>query len=325
MAGWAVTWSAPSWTLHLPAWRRVPQYRARSGPDVARYNRMLVEAVVEVKPDVVWVEEPYFIYPDTLREIHRWTGATLVCAYSDDPRDPAKRSRHFDRSIGIYHVIFSTKDELLQRYFDVGSPYPAKFWKGYDPDRIHPVSLGEQEWETYGSTAAFIGHADMVRGKSMRLAPLEALARAVQGTKIWGQSWSRVTWPADLADVVHPHQLDGVRYSKAICAAKVVIQIPSRLARDTHSSRSLEIPACRTLMLAERTVDHQILFEEDKEAVFFGSISELVDKARYYVTHHEERERIAQAGYERCLRSGYSNWARMEQMLGIVETVRRGS
>jgi hypothetical protein len=286
---------------------------------------MLVEAAVGAKPDVVWVEEPYFVYPDTLREIHRRTGATLVCAYSDDPRDPAKRSRHFDRSIGIYHVLFSTKDELLQRYFDAGSPYPAKFWKGYDPDRIYPVRLSGQEQERYGSTAAFIGHADIVRGQPMRVAPLEALARAVQGTRIWGQSWSRVRWPADLAGVVHPYQLDGVRYSKAISAAKVAIQIPSRLARDTHSSRSLEIPACRTLMLAERTVDHQILFEEDKEAVFFGSFSELVDKAQYYVKHNEERERIAQAGYERCLRSGYSNWARMEQMLGLVEMVRRGS
>ena len=104
----------------------------------------------------------------------------------------------------------------------------------------------------------------------------------------------------------------------------MAIQIPSRLAHDTHSSRSVEIPACRRMMLAERTTDHQILFEEDKEAVFFNSIQEMVDKAKYYIKHESVREKIAQAGYERCMRSGYSNYERARQMLELVEKVRRG-
>lgn len=325
MEGWEVAWSVPSWTEGLPLWRRVPQYRLRNGPDVCRYNQALVTGTIQARPDVVWVEEPMFIYPSALQTIRQETGATLVCAYSDDPRDPAKKSRHFDRAVGIYDVIFVTKDELLQRYFDAGCRCPAKFWKGYDPERIHPMKLTPEDLKEYQSTVTFIGHADFVRGRPMRLAPMEAVARAVPGTNIWGRSWGRVKWPEDLPDVIHPYQIDGVQYTKALCAAKIAIQIPSRLARDTHGSRSVEIPVCRTLMLAERTVDHQVLFEEDKEAVFFGSIPELVDKAKYYVTHDNARERIAQAGYERCLRSGYSNYERMKQMLSIVEKVREGN
>lgn len=317
-AGWEVTWSVPFWGDYLPNWRRVPQYRLRFGPDINRYNLALQKGAFDAKPQVVWVEEPIFTYPKTLAAIRHSTNAILVCAYSDDPRDPAKKSRNFNRSISLYDVIFSTKDELLQLYFDRGCRCPAKFWKGYDPERIYPMELSREEYDQYISDVAFIGHADFVKGKSTRYKPLITLACEVPHMKIWGKSWSRVPWPAELAHVIHPYQIDGLDYTRAICASKVLVQIPSRLARDTHSSRSVEIPACRKMMLAERTSDHQLLFEEDKEAVFFSSLPELVDKAKYYVKNDHPRERIAQAGYERCLRSGYSNYERIKQMLDLV-------
>ena len=280
-AGWDVSWSVPFWGSGLLLWRRYLQYRWRTGPDVDRYNRALLAGATSAKPGIVWVEEPIFTYASTLREIQERTGATLVCVYSDDPRDPAKKSRHHDEAVTTYDVVFATKDDLLQRYFDAGCRGPAKFWKGFDPERIHPVALTDEDTREYGSDTTFVGHADFVGGRPARLTPLLAVAREIPGTKIWGRSWAKVSWPKDLTSVVHPYQIDGLDYTKAICAAKVAIQLPSRLARDTHSSRSVEIPACRTFMLAERTVDHQTLFEEDKEAVFFGSIAELVEKAKY--------------------------------------------
>jgi len=324
MKGWEVCWSPVFWGNGLPAWRRVPQYRLRNGPDVMLYNQSILSRAIEIRPDVVWVEEPMFLYPSTVLELKRKTNATLVCAYSDDPRDPAKKSQHFDRSIQLYDIIFTTKDELIQQYSDQGCRAPTKFWKGYDPERIFPLELTLEEVEKYRSQVAFIGHADFVKGHSTRLTPMEALARAVPGTKIWGRTWQQVKWPLDLPGVIHAYQIDGLEYTKATCAAKIAVQIPSRLAHDTHSSRSVEIPACKTLLLAERTVDHQMLFEEDKEAVFFNSIPELVDKAKFYVSHDEARQRITQAGYERCLRSGYSNYERMRQMLRIVEQYKTG-
>lgn len=322
--GYQITWSVPFWGQGLPIWRRVPQYRLRNGFDIISYNRALLAGAVEAKPDIVWVEEPIFTYADTLEAIRRSTGATLVCAYSDDPRNPDVKSRHFDHSVPIYDVIFTTKDELLQLYFDQGCRCPAKFWKGFDPERIYPLELTKEEYNQYASDVAFIGHADFVRGRSTRLKPLLAIAWEVPNMKIWGRTWSKVNWPADLSHVIHPYQIDGLDYTRAICASKITLQIPPRSNHDTHSSRSVEIPACRKMMLAERTVDHQILFEEDKEAVFFSSIPELIDKTKYYIMNEPARERIAQAGYERCLRSGYSNYERIKQMLFLVEMVREG-
>ncbi|MDX2074134.1 MAG: glycosyltransferase [Alphaproteobacteria bacterium] len=50
------------------------------------------------------------------------------------------------------------------------------------------------------------------------------------------------------------------------------------------------------------TRDHKLeeLFPEDKEAVYFGSKEELLDKVRYYREHDEARKTIARAGWEKA-------------------------
>lgn len=68
-------------------------------------------------------------------------------------------------------------------------------------------------------------------------------------------------------------------------------------------------------MLAERTKEHLAMFEEGKEAAYFSSDKELLEKCRYYLTHEEERKQIAAAGHERCTNSGYSNYDRIRQSL----------
>ncbi len=71
-------------------------------------------------------------------------------------------------------------------------------------------------------------------------------------------------------------------------------------------------------MLGERTDEHLELFEEGKEAEFFSTNEELLEKVQYYLKHEDERKTIAQNGRERCLRSGYSNHDRIKQMLATV-------
>ena len=96
-------------------------------------------------------------------------------------------------------------------------------------------------------------------------------------------------------------------YVKSFKAFKISLCFLRKMNFDQFTSRTFEIPACGGFMVAERTDDHKRLFKEDKEAVFFSSNEELLDKCKYYLAHEEERIAIAKAGRLRCETSDYSD------------------
>ena len=56
-------------------------------------------------------------------------------------------------------------------------------------------------------------------------------------------------------------------------------------------------------------------FKEDKEAACFDSPSELASKVRYFLSHTDECEQIAEAGFQRCQKDGYDSYARAAEIL----------
>jgi spore maturation protein CgeB len=104
-------------------------------------------------------------------------------------------------------------------------------------------------------------------------------------------------------------------YLRPLADAGIQLRIWGSLVPDRSTSRSIEIPACRSFLLAERTDEHQALFVEREEAEFFSSVNELLEKTRYYLTHDTERRSIATAGFNRCLTSGYSCADRVREII----------
>jgi spore maturation protein CgeB len=72
------------------------------------------------------------------------------------------------------------------------------------------------------------------------------------------------------------------------------------------------------MLLATRTQEQVELFGEDDGAAFFSSYNELRDKARYYLTHEEQRQQVAKRGREKILR-GHTYADRMKQILKDLE------
>jgi spore maturation protein CgeB len=114
-------------------------------------------------------------------------------------------------------------------------------------------------------------------------------------------------------------ELQGESYVRALNGAKIALAFFSSWNLDTYTTRVFEIPACGTMLLSQRTETMLTLYSEDTEAVYFDSIDELVDKARYYLKHDSVRRRVALAGHRRCISSGYDIYSRMQEWISVAK------
>ena len=62
-------------------------------------------------------------------------------------------------------------------------------------------------------------------------------------------------------------------------------------------------------------MEHQEFFQEGKEAEFFSTSEELVEKVKFYSRNESARKRIAAGGYERCVCGKYAYVYRLRSVL----------
>jgi glycosyltransferase involved in cell wall biosynthesis len=291
--------------------------RYRFGPYVARFNREILAAAAGT-PGLthVWVDKGVDVLPSTLRGLReRHPGVRLV-HYTPDPQFTYHQSRHFRRAVGLYDVTFTTKPFEVEMYRAAGAQRVVLTHQAYDRGRFYP----RPPTAAYASDVAFIG-----RSEAHYVGRIRAVVSSIPGVtvKTWGVKWLRVAGREAWArPVAQGNGIWEAEYPKALCSAKIALGLLSKLIPETTTTRTFEIPACGTFMLAERTPEHQALFDEGKEAEFFGSDEEMIDKIKYYLANPGARERIASGGRERCERSGYSNHDRLGEMLREVEKLR---
>jgi hypothetical protein len=281
------------------------------GPvDRADANRAVVSAVERGRFDLVWIEKGLTIHPATLRQIRAAQPACRIIGFSlDDMMNSANQSDRFLRSLPLYDWYITNKSYNVAELKSLGCPRVIFMDNGFDSATHRPVPVTADERKRLGGPVGFIGQWEPDRAQSLR-----SLARAGVPVRVWGYTWDRMkAVPPGL--ILENQPVWGDDYAKAICAFDINLCFLRKVNRDRQTTRSLEIPACGAFMLAERTDEHLRLFEEGKEAEFFSDDRELLAKTRYFLEHPQERLKIAQGGYERCIRSGYSYPERLRQVL----------
>ena len=88
--------------------------------------------------------------------------------------------------------------------------------------------------------------------------------------------------------------------------------------------RNFEVPGCGGFVLTDRAENLESYYTPGKEVVCFGDTEELVELARHYLAHEEERAAIAQARVS----SGHSaniptthRFREIFQVMGLPERV----
>lgn len=284
--------------------------------DTERAGARMVAAVRAAAPELLWIEKGTMIAPAAIAAARRACPGMRVYAYSDDDMFLRhNRSRAFVRTLPLYDRVYTTKADNLrpEELPALGARAVARVDKAFDPERHFPMPVSEAERAELGAEVGFIGTYERNRAEAMH-------HLAVNGVpvRVWGNGWEACPFRHPDLRIERRAVVNTAaraRYTLSICATRINLGFLRKLNRDTHTDRSVEIPACGGFMLAERSDDHRRLFEEGREAEFFGSREELLAKVRHYLAHEELRAPIAAAGRARCVRDDYSHAARMRFML----------
>lgn len=289
-------------------WMGFPFRRLEWGPPLWRLNAEIQREAVRVRPDMLWVDKGIWVSADTLRRL-RTSGVRRLVHYTPDPAFVGNRSRHFIEAIPEYDLVVTTKRYELDDYQRSGAKNLLFQYPSFDRDVHKPETPTPEEAKRFSSDLVFVGSYAPGREKFLR-----PLAEAGFDLAIWGNQWEGCRDP-----IVRRHLrgagIGGRDYALALSCAKIGLGLLSPLWPDRSTTRSLEIPACGTFLLAPRTEEHAELFVEGVEAEYFDSEKELVEKSRLFLARPDVRARIAAAGHQKCLSAGYSSRDRVREIL----------
>jgi spore maturation protein CgeB len=320
-------WKRASWV------KRQLQRRLGCGSVIDEINRFVLDVGRAFHPDLVWGEKQEFLRVETLGAL-RQLGARLV-HFTPDPYFSLawKRTPLMDKAIGYFDVLVYCKAYEQKNYAALGKPL-IYMPLGYC-DQVHrPLASDDPRWK---SAVGFLGGWEPRREYL-----LHVLAAAGIDLKIWGGYWEflcdgkwtprrqfilkqlagrdrfRLHRDEFLAGAWQGGEVYADDYAHALTGAKIGLGLLRKVCPDQHTTRTFEIPACGSMLLADRTSDHSELFEEGKEAEFFASTEELVDKAKFYCDYDSARLRVAGAGFERCVKSKYAYIHRLATVLDEI-------
>jgi hypothetical protein len=287
----------PSWLRRLN-WR----LRGRRPTRLIPFSEKVVETCRQYRPKWILSTGMAPIEEHALMEIGK-LGVKRLNYSTDDPWNPALRAPWFLRALPRYDRVFSPRRINIKAFLHHGCPEVSYLPFAYAPE----VHFREPADAEHGPDVIFVGGADADRIPSMA-----ALIRVGLKVALYGGYWDR--YP-ETRGSYHGHaQPQALR--RIVAGAKVALCLVRRANRDGHVMRTFEIPAIGACMLTEDTEEHrEILGPEGEAVVYFRSIPEMLEKARWLVDHKEERYRLAATAHERIVRGLNTYQDRLRSML----------
>jgi hypothetical protein len=243
------------------------------------------------------------VTPDLIAVLRQNAG-TIVNYNIDDPlgsRDKA-RWRAYRQSVPFYDLCVVMRPQNMAEARSLGAKNVLHVFRSADEISHAPRCLTTQDHNRWDSEVLFLGTWFPERGPFL----LELVRRGIP-LNIRGDNWSRAKEWSYLEPYWKGSGIHGDDYAKAIQCAKVNLGLLSKGNRDLHTTRSLEVPALGSLLCAERTTEHLGMYQEGKEALFWGDVDECAAMCRYALEDEQRRLTIAAAGRERIVANGNYN------------------
>jgi spore maturation protein CgeB len=276
-----------------------------------RYLKFKITPLIKKsRYDVVFVDNGELVGRNVLSALRK-VSPIVINYNNDDPfggRDKNKWRLYLE-AVPHYDLLAVVRPVNVSEAYALGARKVLRVFMAVD-ELDGPREITSQDRLRFSHEVLFIGTWMPERGPF-----LQALLQAGVPLVIYGNDWHKAPEWSRLQAAWRGPAIYGDDYLKAIRLAKVSLGLLSKGNRDLHTTRTFEIPYCGGLLCAERTPEHLELYQEDVEAVYWGEVTECIEKCQKLLQDETRRNAIAEKGRIRCLRNGIFNENNLKQML----------
>lgn len=108
---------------------------------------------------------------------------------------------------------------------------------------------------------------------------------------------------------------------KVFRLSKINLNITVRTIKTGLSLRIFDVLGAGGFLLTNYQPELELYFENKKDLVFFTSPEDMVAKAKYYLSHDDERETIARHGYE-TVKKMHTYESRLDELFQVVKATK---
>jgi spore maturation protein CgeB len=285
---------------------------------------LMIDRRVEIEvrglqPDLIWVNQGEFLGAALIRRL-RSMHVPIVNYANDNPfsNETWLKFRHYRSALAEYDIVVVVFLDAVERAKEFGAKHVIHTYLSADELAHSAKQAHDDQNLEYSAEVAFVG----TWMREQRGHFVAELIRRGVPISVWGDRWNKAKeWDMIKPFWRGPGVYEADKYSAIIKSAKICLGLLNKSSNNKHTGRSIEIPALGSLFCAERTPEHQALYEEGKEAVFWGDAAECAELCHELLANEARRAEIARCGRDRALRNNFFHEPVMRKILDEAQRV----
>lgn len=208
---------------------------------------------------------------------------------------------------GCYDLVLSSFPPTVQWFR--GQGLSAELHRlGFEPRVLAHINVSEK-------TVPFSFVGSFERPHRSRVEVVERLV-AKCGLQVWAPRTDHLRVDSPIRKA-YMGQVWGREMYQVLVQSEITLNHHGDVAPYANNMRLFEATGVGTLLVTDWKSNLHEMFEPEKEVVAYRTVEECAEVIQYYLTHDDEREKIAHAGQKRTLRD-HTYFQRMQELVDIV-------
>jgi spore maturation protein CgeB len=257
-------------------------------PHDALLAKQILEEIRDFQPHLLFIHLIDTSYIHLLMKKIKKEGIKVVAWLGVHPSIASKGIRNVLKSVDYTLIYDSSYIDYFVDNLHINNTYVIPL--GCDIPYYDTVNPDDSFKEANGVDVCFVGMLDQDREKYLK---------ALYDFKLGIWSWNIDGFDTSLK-TFHRGVVYGDNLIKVFKSSKIVLNVHKHFEISGGNFRLFEIPSCNVFQIVDAKRDIGKYFHVGDEIVTFKNEFDLREKVKYYLEHHEERQKIANAGYTRA-------------------------